>query len=243
MSSLITKTIEPQTGTTVTLGAAGDTVDIAASQLKTNTVKDAGGNTLFTSDGAGTLSSVNSSLSGSMVFISSQIVTSSSASVSFTSGIDSTYDEYVFVYIDIHPSAEANFRFQADTSAGSSYATTMTTTNYSAYQTVGTPPPTVSWQGGSSVQAQGTSFQPLTEGISSDSDHSGSGILHVFNPASTTYVKNFYSKSQMTAGWHGAVTTQVVAGYFNTTAALSKFQFKLNTGTIDAGTFYLYGIN
>ena len=105
MSSLITKTIEPQTGTTVTLGAAGDTVDIAASQLKTNTVKDAGGNTLFTSDGAGTLSSVNSSLSGSMVFISSQIVTSSSASVSFTSGIDSTYDEYVFFYIDIHPSA------------------------------------------------------------------------------------------------------------------------------------------
>ena len=38
MSSLITKTIEPQTGTTVTLGASGDTVDIAASQLKTNTV-------------------------------------------------------------------------------------------------------------------------------------------------------------------------------------------------------------
>ena len=47
MSSLETRKIEPQTGTTVTLGAGGDTVLVSANQLKTNTVKDAGGNTLF----------------------------------------------------------------------------------------------------------------------------------------------------------------------------------------------------
>ena len=56
MSILEAKTIEPATATTVTLGAAGETVAIAASQLKTNTIKDAGGNTLLTSDGSGTLS-------------------------------------------------------------------------------------------------------------------------------------------------------------------------------------------
>ena len=60
MSILETKKIEPATGTTVTLGAAGETVAISASQLKTNTIKDAGGNTIFTSDGSVTLSSVNS---------------------------------------------------------------------------------------------------------------------------------------------------------------------------------------
>ena len=72
MSSLETRKIEPQSGTTVTLGEAGDTVTVPTGVIvKTNTVKDAGGNTLFTSDGAGTLSSVNSAIAGSMIFISS----------------------------------------------------------------------------------------------------------------------------------------------------------------------------
>ncbi len=61
MSTLETKKIEPLSGTSVTLGAAGDAVTMPAGvTVKTNTVKDAGGNTLWTSDGSGTLSSVNS---------------------------------------------------------------------------------------------------------------------------------------------------------------------------------------
>ena len=72
MSTLETKKIEPLSGTSVTLGAAGDAVTMPAGvTVKTNTVKDAGGNTLWTSDGSGTLSSVNSALQGNMVFISS----------------------------------------------------------------------------------------------------------------------------------------------------------------------------
>ena len=88
MSSLETRKIEPQSSTTVTLGEAGDTVAVPTGAIvKTNTVKDSGGNTLFTSDGAGTLSSVNSALVGSMDFISSQTA-SSSASIEFTTGLD-----------------------------------------------------------------------------------------------------------------------------------------------------------
>ena len=97
MSILETKKIEPATGTTVTLGAAGETVAIGASQLKTNTIKDAGGNTILTSDGSGTLSNVNSAIGPTMVLISSQDG-SGSSQVNFTSGIDSTYDVYMFVF-------------------------------------------------------------------------------------------------------------------------------------------------
>ena len=79
MSILEAKKIEPATATTVTLGAAGETVAIAASQLKTNTIKDAGANTILTSDGSGTLSSVNSALGSTMVFISSQTASASSS--------------------------------------------------------------------------------------------------------------------------------------------------------------------
>ena len=34
-----------------------------------------------------------------------------------------------------------------------------------------------------------------------------------------------------------------VAGYFNTTTALTTVQFKFNTGNIDAGDICLYGIS
>ena len=238
MSSLITKTIEPQTGTTVTLGASGDTVDIAASQLKTNTVKDAGGNTIFTSNGLGTLSSVNTKLSGSMVLISTQTA-SSSDSFEFTSGIDSTYDEYVFIWSAVNPGTDGGggWRFQA----GSGYNTTMTTTNMTCYLTPTNSHHNLAWQGGS-CQAQGTAYQPLTEGVSSDASDSTSGVLHLFNPSSTTYVKHFWSTSECTSNWNDAVTSQFVAGYFNTTAALSQVNFKFNSGVINEGNISLYGI-
>jgi hypothetical protein len=41
--------------------------------------------------------------SGALVLLSTQTA-SASASISFTSGIDSTYDSYVFKFINIHPS-------------------------------------------------------------------------------------------------------------------------------------------
>ena len=109
MSTLRSNLIEPLSGTTVTLGASGDAVTIpAGATLKTNTVKDAGGNTLWTSDGAGNLSSVNSALVPGMNFISSATA-SSSSSVSFTSGIDSTYSEYIFHFVNIRPATDSAF--------------------------------------------------------------------------------------------------------------------------------------
>ena len=107
MGTLRTKTIEPATGTTLTLGASGDSITVSSDSIKTNTFKDAGGNTLFTSDGAGTLSSVNSSLVGGAgpVLISTSTA-SGASSIDITSGIDSTYDEYMFVFTDINPATD-----------------------------------------------------------------------------------------------------------------------------------------
>ena len=51
MTTLNVNTITPS-GSTLTLGAAGDTV-VVADDVKVNTVKDAGGNTLWVSDGSG----------------------------------------------------------------------------------------------------------------------------------------------------------------------------------------------
>jgi hypothetical protein len=44
---------------------------------------------------------------GSTLVLLSTQTASASANISFTSGIDSTYDEYIFKFINIHPATDA----------------------------------------------------------------------------------------------------------------------------------------
>ena len=70
---------------------------------------------------------------GNMVLISSQTA-SDSASISFTTGINSTYKEYQFYFINIHArSAQVDFSFNLSTDSGSNYNVTKTTTVFRAY--------------------------------------------------------------------------------------------------------------
>ena len=69
------------------------------------------------------------------------------------------------------------------------------------------------------------------------------GYMHLFNPSSTTFVKHFIARTahNYRTGLPGAVD-HFIAGYFNTTSAITAIQFKMESGNIDAGTFKLYGI-
>ena len=49
-------------------------------------------------------------IAGALVLLATETA-SSSATISFTSGIDSTYDEYVFKFINIHPDGNNRFQF------------------------------------------------------------------------------------------------------------------------------------
>ena len=241
MSTLETKKIEPLSGTSVTLGASGDAVTLPAGvTLKTNTVKDAGGNTLWTSDGSGTLSSLNAGLAGNMIFISSQTVSAAVANINFTSGINSTYDEYMFIFTNISPSSNnVNFTFNASTDGGSNYNVTKTSTAFRAYH-LESDSSALLYQTGWDL-AQSASDQQLMNELGDDADMSGSGILHLFAPASTTYVKHFYSRSAEYYGGNGAFDV-FIGGYLNTTSAINALTFKISSGNIDAGTIALYGI-
>jgi len=177
---------------------------------------------------------------GGMVLISSQTA-SASASISFTTGIDSTYKEYQFYFINIHPATDtADFTFNISTDGGSNYNVTKTTTFFRANHL----------EDGSFTQlaydtahdlAQGTGFQTLAKDAGSDSDENSSGSLTLFNPSSTTYVKHFIS-SISSSNDYPAESTQFMAGYGNTTSAVNAIQFKFDTGNIDDGTILMYGI-
>jgi len=180
-------------------------------------------------------------LGGSMVLLSTQTA-SSSANLSFASGIDSTYKEYVFKFIDIHPQTnEADFTFNLSADGGSNYNVTKTSTMFRAFHEEGDSANLYYTTGGD--LAQGTGVQNLTHaGIGNGNDENFAGTLHLFNPSSTTFVKHFIANCNAYQVDSASYNTYV-AGYGNTTSAVDAIQFKMSSGNIDAGTIKMYGIS
>ena len=236
MTTINVNTIAPS-GSTLTVGDSGDTI-VALDEIKVNTVKDAGGNTLWVSNGSGTLSSV-SGFGGALNLLSTQTA-SGDASIEFTSGIDSTYKEYVFKFIAMNPSAEDALAFQTSTDGGSNYNTTLTSTWFWAYHTEADSS-SLAYRADMD-KAQATTFQGLVANTTAGSDFAAGGELHLFNPASTTYVKNWYSRviSYGNTSW---AMDCYSAGYFNTTSAINAIKFTYSSGNIDAGTIKMYGVS
>jgi hypothetical protein len=175
---------------------------------------------------------------GNMVLISSQTA-SNSASISFTTGIDSTYKEYQFWFVDIHPRTDiVNFSFQLSTNGGSTYATTITSTTFNAIHDEADTTTELAYNGYG--LAQSTSFQSLTRDVGSDADQNLGGSMSLFNPSSTTYVKHFIANVNL-ANRADYTTNMYTAGYGNTTSAINAVQFKMSSGNFD-GTILLYGI-
>ena len=178
---------------------------------------------------------------GDMVFISSQTA-SNSASISFTTGIDSTYKEYQFYFIDIHPRTNSTqFQFNLSTDSGSNYNITKTSTAILAYHIENDTDSALVYESSKDL-AQSTGFQTISAGgVGGEADESLSGFMSLFNPASTTYVKHFISTSQflMSADY---THNSYVAGYGNTTSAVNAVRFQMSSGNFD-GKILMFGIN
>ena len=178
--------------------------------------------------------------SGALVLLSTQTA-SSSASLSFTSGIDSTYDSYVFKFIDIHPQTDnVNFQFNLSTDGGSNYNVTKTTTFFRAGHNEAGTDSGLEYATSSDL-AQSTSYQNLNEQVGADGDQSLSGTLQLFNPSSTTYVKHFISVVN-SYRYNNQTQQAFVAGYGNTTSAINAIRFILSSGNIDDGIIKMYGV-
>ena len=178
---------------------------------------------------------------GKMTLLSTQTA-SASASLSFTSGLDSTYDAYCFKFINIHPGTDnVTLQFQGSTDGGSNYNTTMTTTVFIAKHNEDDLATQLVYRTGQD-QAQGTNYQTISEEDGADNDQNTSGELWLYNPSSTTYVKHFMSRISVA---HSAdrATDVYAAGYFNTTSAINAVDFKFTSGNIDAGTIKLFGVS
>jgi len=167
---------------------------------------------------------------------------SSSSSIEFTSGIDSTYDVYIIKYISIHPATNnTQFTFNLSIDGGSTYAVTKTTTYFDAYHDEADTGTDLRYLATSDL-AQSTAYQGLGISVGNLNDETISGEIQIFNPSSTTFVKHFISRSNTYYSADYSVDTYV-AGYANTTSAINAIQFKFASGNIDAGVIKLYGVS
>jgi hypothetical protein len=186
---------------------------------------------------------------GAMTLIKS-ITASSSASVSFVNGsndvvLDSTYKSYKFVFNNIHPATDnADLTFQGSTDAGSTYGITTTSTYFETRHSENDSVAQLGYNIAFDL-AQSTNYIRGSGSISNDNDSCLSGVLTIFNPSSTTYVKHFICQINKMFNLSGSKesTHSFSAGYLNTSSAINAFDFKMDTGNIDDGTISLYGIS
>jgi hypothetical protein len=175
-----------------------------------------------------------------LVLISTFTSDGSDATASFTSGIDSTYKEYMFVFNSIHPETDAKrLGFQCSTDGGSSYGVTTTTTHFIGYHREDGSSSELSYKTANDL-AQSTDFIQF-EKCGNDNDQCLSGILKLYNPSSTTFVKHFLGVSSNAHEYPAALKANI-GGYFNTTSAINAVQFKFDSGEIQGGTIDLFGV-
>ncbi len=177
---------------------------------------------------------------GALNLITTNTISSGVSSSSFTSGIDSTYDIYMFKWINIHPATnsvywEVNFR-----DGGSSFDATKTSTFFRTIHNESDSETKVDYESGDDL-AQGTGYQRLNTGVGNGADESVSGTMFLFSPSNTTFVKHFLSES-MSHEHDDYTNRSFVGGYCNVTAAIDGLDFKFSSGNIDSGVIKMYGI-
>jgi len=237
-STLKTNAIEPEGATTnLVIGESGQNTVISNNDLRANVLQDAGGNAVFTSDGSGNLSGINSGLGSAMVLLSTQTA-SSHASVEFTSGITSTYGEYIFKFYNCNPEVDDRyFLVEFSDDGGSSFAETKTSTYFAAQHAEADGAEELSFNDANDL-AQSTDPQRIVHGTGGGSDEGCAGEMHLFNPAGTTYVKHYLIETTRNAAM---ARHAFIGGYCNTTSAINGVRFTFSEGDFD-GKIKMYGV-
>ena len=193
------------------------------------------------------ITSLPASISGGDMTLLQTQTASNVSSVEFTTNLDSTYDSYIFKFINIHPADDdRNLYMVASTDGGSNYTVNATTTFFLAYQYEdGTTGSALQYQTGSDV-AQSYPVR-LLEGCGNANDEHITATLNFYNPSSSTFVKHFMCRGIRTY-YTDAMVDDYSAGYFNTTSPINAVKFymqdfaKTTTSNFD-GVIKLYGIS
>lgn len=178
---------------------------------------------------------------GAWSFIS-KITASADATLSFTSGIDSTYKQYRFYYVNIHPSHDAkNWQFNVSIDGGSNYNVAKTSTFMQSQNNETGAGEALGYKNSFDL-GNGTGVQTLAEAVSNNADSSVNGFLELYNPSDTTYVKSFISFCTVEGGGGAIPQGNWAYGYINSTSAVDAIQFSFSANNVDTGDIILHGL-
>ena len=196
----------------------------------------------YNNNSISSVTALDSLPAGGLNLLATNTITSGVASSSFTSNIDSTYNTYMFKFINIHPATDgADLTFNGSTDGGSNYNTTKTTTTFYGYHNEGDSAAALAYEALHDV-AQSTGYCQIGgDAIGADNDQSCSGTMFIFSPSSTTFVKHFIVNMNTLTNADYSVN-EYTAGYMNTTSAVNAVDFKMDTGNIDSGVIKMYGL-
>ena len=187
---------------------------------------------------SGTVSEVGTVIN--LVLLQTLTADNSATTLTFDSGIDNTYQSYLFKLINMQPATDTadlqvNFR-----DGSTAYDATKTTTYFETYHNEADGTTGLGYVTGLDI-AQGTGFQSIHRYVGNGADECSVGELELFDPSSTTFVKHFVSVGHDYTG-NDYTNSIRVAGFCNTTAAIDGVQFKSSSGNIKAGTIKMYGV-
>lgn len=173
---------------------------------------------------------------GGLVLLGTQTA-ANSAALSFAGIITSTYDEYVFEFLNLVPATNATYlAMRCSTNGGSSYDTTS-----GAYQ----------WAGNfivpGAVANQGNGFTNeirLAQSISSTASRGGAnGSAKIINPLSSTHDKHVLSHcSVRSASNSNQISHQPGAGFYESATPVDAVTFFMGSGNITSGVIRAYGV-
>ena len=192
---------------------------------------------VLTSAGAGAPPAFETLSTGSLTLISS-VTASSSASIAFTSGISSTYSQYMFEVEAILPATDSTTMYcQMSTDGGSSY---------SAGTTYGYQFQWLHSSQASSNYIYSTGATQLTFGRAnwgSGSAENCSGRIWICDPASSSLKTMINIELGRCDNGGSSYERNTGAGMFKTVAAVNAIKFYFASGNVASGTIRMFGLN
>ena len=249
MAKLRATNIDPKTATTLTLGATGDSVTFASTETRANTFKDAGGNTLFTSDGAGNLSGVNEALSGGgWKKLASYTIADGTATFNITTGLDTTYPEYIFIINDFMGPDGTNThpRMNFTSDGGTTRLSKTSFFGKGGYSQTGAGGSISTLTNNTYSLRANTAYQPISDTpINFTGTNSSAWKIHLYGNNETTYYK-FYrvTGAYMQNGSSGSQWFEgpEIVGRINATTTINSFHLQMESGNMRNGIVDMYGI-
>ena len=173
---------------------------------------------------------------GALILITAATA-ANSATVDFTSGINSTYDEYILEMVNVVPSTNSvqpNLRVSTD--GGSTFDSG---SNYDIETTFVVN--TNGGNGGNEALDRIYLYTATSSQLGNATLKSFSCQVRIYNPADTSRAKTFlgqsvcYDNSQHTG-------VNFFGGSYKVSAAVNGLRVYMGSGNISSGNFYLYGV-